>query len=27
VELQIGAFAKFVNKAGNLKYFIAQETK
>ena len=27
VELQIGAFAKFVNKAGNLKYFIALETK
>lgn len=27
VELQIGAFAKFVNKSGNLKYFIAQETK
>lgn len=27
VELQIGAFAKFVNSAGNLKYFIAQETK
>lgn len=27
VELQIGAFAKFVNKGGNLKYFIAQETK
>ena len=27
VELQKGAFAKFVNVAGNLKYFIAQETK
>lgn len=27
VELQNGAFAKFVNKAGNLKYFIALETK
>lgn len=27
VEVQIGAFAKFVNKAGNLKYFIALETK
>jgi hypothetical protein len=27
VELQKGAFAKFVNKAGNLKYFIALETK
>ena len=27
VELQKGAFAKFVNVAGNLKYFIALETK
>lgn len=27
VELQIGAFAKFANKASNLKYFIALETK
>ena len=27
VELQNGAFAKFVNVAGNLKYFIALETK
>ena len=27
VELQKNAFAKFVNTAGNLKYFIAQETK
>ena len=27
VELQKGAFAKFVNAAGNLKYFIALETK
>lgn len=27
VEVQIGAFAKFENKAGNLKYFIALETK
>ena len=27
VEIQNGAFAKFVNKAGNLKYFIALETK
>lgn len=27
VELQIGAFAKFVNKSGNLKYFIALEAK
>ena len=26
-EIQNGAFAKFVNKAGNLKYFIALETK
>jgi hypothetical protein len=27
VEIQAGAFAKFVNVAGNLKYFIALETK
>ena len=27
VEVQNGAFAKFVNKSGNLKYFIALETK
>ena len=27
VEVQTGAFAKFENKAGNLKYFIALETK
>lgn len=27
VEIQIGAFAKFVNKSHNLKYFIALETK
>ncbi len=27
VELQNGAFAKFVNVSGNLKYFIALETK
>ena len=27
VELQKNAFAKFVNTAGNLKYFIALETK
>lgn len=27
VEISIGAFAKFVNKAGNLTYFIAIETK
>lgn len=27
VEIQNGAFAKFVNKTGNLKYFIALETK
>lgn len=27
VEIQKGAFAKFVNVAGNLKYFIALETK
>jgi hypothetical protein len=27
VELQKGAFAKFVNKAGNLKYFVSQEAK
>ena len=27
VEVQVGAFAKFVNVAGTLKYFIALETK
>jgi hypothetical protein len=27
VEIQAGAFAKFVNVNGNLKYFIALETK
>ena len=27
VELQIGAFAQFVNKDGNLKYFVSQEAK
>lgn len=27
VELQNGAFAKFVNVSGNLKYFVALETK
>jgi hypothetical protein len=27
VELQVDAFAKFVNKSGNLKYWIALETK
>lgn len=27
VEIQKGAFAKFVNAAGNLKYFVALETK
>lgn len=27
VEVAIGSFAKFVNKAGNLTYFIAQEKK
>ena len=27
VELQKGAFAKFVSKDGNLKYFVSQEAK
>lgn len=27
VELQIGTFAQFVNKDGNLKYFVSQEAK
>lgn len=27
VELQIGAFAKFVNRDGNLKYFVSVESK